>query len=331
MAALEVLALNTTVPRIEAPQTGDTYTFPRAADIPLGTAALPAVAFTGDLNTGIFSPTADTFAVATGGTERMRLDSAGNLGLGVAPSAWASSLSWRAIQQTGGSVWSAAATDFGLAHNSHYTAGGGWTYTNSAAAARHYMAGATHTWSVAASGTANTAVTWTDAMRLHASGGLSLGNASDFGTGVFCNTGGWVLGGTPGGPGGGSTRYISGGGAAVDWYHNVPTGGSFAFSRNEVVQMALNSVGNLGLGTQSFGSSAVKVFAIANGTEPTTGPANTVQFYSVDRSAGNTIPGIYCEGTGVTDAAITNVTVTNKIAIKVNGTIYYLLATTSAA
>jgi hypothetical protein len=33
MAALEVLALNTTVPRIEAPQTGDTYTMPRAIAI----------------------------------------------------------------------------------------------------------------------------------------------------------------------------------------------------------------------------------------------------------------------------------------------------------
>jgi hypothetical protein len=223
-----------------------------------GTAAAPSLSFTGDPNTGLFSPTADTFAVTTGGTERLRVDSAGNLGLGVTPSVWASSLSWRAIQQTGGSLWSAAATDFGLAHNSHYTAGGGWTYTGSAAAARHYMAGATHTWSVAASGTAGTAVTWTDAMRLDASR-------------------------------------------------------------------------NLGLGTSTFGTSAATVFSIANGTEPSTGPANTVQFYSVDRSAGNTIPGIYCEGSGVTNAAITDVTVTNKIAIKVNGTVYYLLATTSAA
>jgi hypothetical protein len=89
--------------------------------------------------------------------------------------------------------------------------------------------------------------------------------------------------------------------------------------------------GNLGLGTATFGTSAAKVFSIGSGTEPSTGPADTVQFFSVDRSAGNTIPGIYCEGTGVTDAAITNVTVTNKIAIKVNGTVYYLLATTSAA
>lgn len=95
--------------------------------------------------------------------------------------------------------------------------------------------------------------------------------------------------------------------------------------------MVLDASGNLGVGATSFGTSAAKVLAIANGTEPSTGPADTVQFYSVDRSAGNTIPAIYCEGSGVTNAAITDVTVTNKIAIKVNGTVYYLLATTSAS
>lgn len=94
--------------------------------------------------------------------------------------------------------------------------------------------------------------------------------------------------------------------------------------------MTLNSSG-LGLGTATFGTSAAKVLAIGTGTEPTTGPAGTVQFFTSTRSASNTIPAIFTEGSGVTNAAITNTTVTNKIAIKVNGTIYYLLATTSAA
>jgi hypothetical protein len=55
-----------------------------------------------------------------------------------------------------------------------------------------------------------------------------------------------------------------------------------------------------------------------------------VQLFSVDRSAGNTIPAVRCEGSGVTNAGITNTTVTNKIAVQVNGTIYFLLATTDA-
>ena len=53
-----------------------------------GSAGTPAVQGE-DTNTGIFFPPADTVAVATGGTERLRVDSSGNVGIGVTPSAWA--------------------------------------------------------------------------------------------------------------------------------------------------------------------------------------------------------------------------------------------------
>ena len=47
-----------------------------------GTAALPAITTTGDTNTGVFFPAADTIAFAEGGAEAMRLDSSGNVGIG---------------------------------------------------------------------------------------------------------------------------------------------------------------------------------------------------------------------------------------------------------
>jgi hypothetical protein len=94
--------------------------------------------------------------------------------------------------------------------------------------------------------------------------------------------------------------------------------------------MTLGGSGNLGLNTSTFGTSAAGVLSLGTGTAPTTGPADTVQLFSVDRSAGNTIPAVRCEGSGVTNAGITNTTVTTKIAMQVNGTIYYLLATTNA-
>ena len=46
-----------------------------------GTALLPALTTTGDTNTGIYYPAADTFAVTTAGVERYRVDSTG-LGVG---------------------------------------------------------------------------------------------------------------------------------------------------------------------------------------------------------------------------------------------------------
>lgn len=48
----------------------------------LGAAATPSYTFTGDLNTGFWSPGADILAASTGGSERMRITSAGYVGIG---------------------------------------------------------------------------------------------------------------------------------------------------------------------------------------------------------------------------------------------------------
>jgi len=45
----------------------------------LGSAASPSLKFTGDANTGLYSPGADQVAVATGGTERLRIDASGQI------------------------------------------------------------------------------------------------------------------------------------------------------------------------------------------------------------------------------------------------------------
>jgi len=51
----------------------------KAAD---GTAAAPSITNDGDTNTGMFFPAADTIAFAEGGSEAMRIDSSGNVGIG---------------------------------------------------------------------------------------------------------------------------------------------------------------------------------------------------------------------------------------------------------
>ena len=52
-----------------------------------GAAATPSIANFGDLNTGFWFPAADTIAASTAGSERMRLDSSGNLMIGTSSAA----------------------------------------------------------------------------------------------------------------------------------------------------------------------------------------------------------------------------------------------------
>lgn len=51
-------------------------------NIGAGTAAAPAICAGNDVNTGIFSPAADQIGIATNGTERVRIDSTGKVGIG---------------------------------------------------------------------------------------------------------------------------------------------------------------------------------------------------------------------------------------------------------
>lgn len=90
-----------------------------------------------------------------------------------------------------------------------------------------------------------------------------------------------------------------------------------------------DSGGNLLIGTTTSPTSATKSLAIGNGVAPSAVAASTIAVYSSNVSAGNTTLSLYTEGTPVSNSV--DNTVNRKIAIRVNGTLYYLLANTSSA
>jgi hypothetical protein len=63
-------------------RSGDTMT--GALAHPLGAAATPSITFTGDTNTGIYSPGADQVAISTNGTGRLFVDASGRVSVGSA-------------------------------------------------------------------------------------------------------------------------------------------------------------------------------------------------------------------------------------------------------
>ena len=150
-----------------------------AASFAAGTAAAPSIARAGDLNTGIFFPAADTIAFSEGGAESMRIDSSGNLGLGVTPSAWRTS-EYKAIQVGIGASFYGRVTagdedKAGFSANAFFDqTDSRWEYIATDSASRYDQIGGGHFWFTAPSGTAGNAITFTQAMALDASGNLGL-------------------------------------------------------------------------------------------------------------------------------------------------------------
>jgi hypothetical protein len=135
---------------------------------------------------------------------QLNLDTSGNLGLGVTPSAWSG---YRALQ-VGAYLNLSYNGGFSFFGSNGYFNGTNWIYQNTNFASDYYQYNGTHVWRTAPSGTAGNAISFTQALTLTAAANLLLGGTSDPG-GAKCL---YIANGTvPGTPTGGGVLYVEGG------------------------------------------------------------------------------------------------------------------------
>jgi hypothetical protein len=114
-------------------------------------------------------------------TTKMLLNSAGNLGLGVTPSAWYNAGNYIAFQVGNASLYGRNSTnsEMYLSANTFYITGTGLpTYITNDFATSYQQNDGVHSWQTAPSGTAGNTISFTQAMTLGSNSGLSIGTPS---------------------------------------------------------------------------------------------------------------------------------------------------------
>ena len=222
-------------------------------------------------------------STAAGGlTERMRIDANGQIGIGITPAAWSSTLK---VIQIGdkSSIYSDTGGALVASHNGYYD-GTNWKYIASAFyATSHYQAGGGYVWRTAPLGTAGNNITWTNSMVLDVNGKLVVKPSVAYGAPEAGN-----INITPAYSGGSTSSPTTVGGIVfgdqdianmyagrlavvqdnpgsssathMRFYTNQGGGNTFTLER-----MRIDTAGNVGIGTQATGGYKLSVVGVTGG------------------------------------------------------------------
>jgi len=205
-------------------------------------------------------------------TELMRLDSSGNLGLGVTPSAWSSSA--KVLQFSGGSIFQYNSDRMFLRQNSFVNSSNSDVYTANGLATSYRQYNGQHDWWIAPNNTsgAGAACILTQAMTLDANGNLGIGTNSPS-TKLQVN-GGVILASFVGNNANNYLQLSDNNNASICTVGSI-AGGNFylysagygAFYTGSTERVRIDSSGNLLVGTTG-GGSRLTVYNSANNTTP---------------------------------------------------------------
>jgi hypothetical protein len=108
------------------------------------------------------------------------------LGIGVSPAVWGSGNSALQVGTTGSIDWYSANSQIAFSNNWYLNTSGQSVYLTTAAASNYTQVGGLHIFNYAASGTAGNTFSFSEAMRIDASGALLIGRTAPINSEAFC-------------------------------------------------------------------------------------------------------------------------------------------------
>jgi len=215
-----------------------------------------------------------SITATTNGTAAVTIDTSQNVGIGVTPSAWGGTYKAEQIGAKAAVSYTSLGNGYTLlTHNAYDSGAGAWKYIANGYASQYTEVDGTHQWTTSASGTAGNAITFTESMRIDASGNVGIGTSSPStklavaggisGTGAInISGGGWgtlpyVASSLVIDNNAGETRFFADGDASnfgtYIWYGGKTTGATSTY-------MTLNASGNLSVtGSLSKGSGSFRI------------------------------------------------------------------------
>ena len=181
--------------------------------------------------------------------ERVRIDSAGNVGIGRTPSAWASGFS--ALQLSANTaIWSGTGTTGGSYFTNNVFFDGARKYINSTFATEYQQSGGVHYFQVAGSGTAGNTISFTTAMVIANNGNVGIGTTapqilvgSGLGIEISSAAGGSLVLSKSGNP------TVDYGGISYDGNTRIHANGFIGFSLSGSRHITIHNNGNMALNT----------------------------------------------------------------------------------